>query len=362
MTPPTGSGRAAKHEQRGEELSVLSMTSASGAAGRPLRCVALLVAAAGLAAGMIGATTRDARAQGGYPVHPVRVILPFAAGGVADITARLVADKLSEKFGQRFFIENQPGAGGIAAARSVISSGPDGYTLALLTNGTAISVPLFEHLPFNPLKDFVPISTIGTFSCVFVTAAASSNHTLGDVLKAARAKPGALNLGSITVGSTQNLTAQLFRSMSGVDIVIVPFRTSPDEVVALLRGDVQMAVDFYAMLKPALDGGKARAVATSGPQRSPELPDVPTAQEAGVPGFDVTSWNALYAPAGTPKAIIETLNTALHEILQDPDLKKRALELGIDAKASTPEEVDVRMRGDIEKWGKLIAQAGVPKQ
>ena len=340
---------------------VSSMTSALGRVGRALR-LALLVAAVGLVAGAMGAATGGARAQAQYPVHPVRVILPFAAGGVADITARLVADKLSEKFGQRFFIENQPGAGGITAARSVISGGPDGYTLALLTNGTAISVPLFEHLPFNPLKDFTPISTIGTFSCVFVTSGASSYRTLGDVLKAARAKPGALNLGSIIVGSTQNLTAQLFRSMSGADMVIVPFRTSPDEVVALLRGDVQMAVDFYAALKPALDSGKARPVATSGPQRSPELPDVPTAREAGVPGFDVTSWNALYAPAGTPEAIIETLNAALHEILQDPELKKRALELGIDAKASTAAEVDARMRGDIEKWAKVIAETGVPKQ
>jgi tripartite-type tricarboxylate transporter receptor subunit TctC len=321
--------------------------------------------AVGLAALALAVTTAGsdaARAQAKFPVHPVRIILPFAPGGVADITARLVADKLSDKFGQRFFIENQPGAGGIAAARSVLGAGPDGYTLALLTNGTAISMSLFEHLPFDPLKDFVPISAIGYFDCVFITDAASPYKTLGDVLKAARDKPGTLNLGSINVGSTQNLTAQLFKSMSGTDIVIVPFRTSPDEVVALLRGDIQIGVDFYAALVPSLTGGKARAVATSGLERSPELPNVPTAIEGGVANFEVTSWNALYAPAGTPKDIIETLNAAITEILADPELKKRALELGIDAKASTPAAMDARMRADVAKWAKVIAQAGIPKQ
>jgi len=324
------------------------------------RAVRLAALALALAVTAVGSDA--ARAQAKFPVHPVRIILPFAPGGVADITARLVADKLSDKFGQRFFIENQAGAGGIAAARTVLGAGPDGYTLALLTNGTAISMSLFEHLPFDPLKDFVPISAIGYFDCVFITDAASPYKTLGDVLKAARDKPGTLNLGSINVGSTQNLTAQLFKSMSGADIVIVPFRTSPDEVVALLRGDIQLGVDFYAALVPSLTGGKARAVATSGLERSPETPNVPTANEGGVANFEVTSWNALYAPAGTPKEIIETLNAAITEILADPELKKRALELGIDAKASTPAAMDARMRADVAKWAKVIAQAGIPKQ
>jgi tripartite-type tricarboxylate transporter receptor subunit TctC len=306
--------------------------------------------------------TADARAQSKYPDHPVRVVVAFAAGGVADITARLVADKLSEKLGQRFYIDNQPGAGGISAAHSALGGGADGYTLAFFTNGTAISVALFNHLPFDPLKDFVPISAIGYFDCDFVTAADSPYHTLGDFLKEARAKPGTLNLGSIVVGSTQNLTAQLFKSMSGTDIVIVPFRTTPDEVVALLRGDIQMGVDFYAALKSGLDGGKMQALASSAPQRSPELPNVPSVQEGGVPNFDVTSWNALYAPAGTPDDVIATLNKALQEILADPELKKRALDLGIDAKASTPAEIGARMRSDVEKWSQVIAQAAIPKQ
>jgi tripartite-type tricarboxylate transporter receptor subunit TctC len=317
--------------------------------------VALPLMAAGLAASA-------ARGEAKYPDHPVRVILPFGPGGVADVTARLVAQALSEKLGQNFFIENMPGAGGITAARAALAGGTDGYTLTLLTNGTAISVPLFTHLPFDPLKEFLPISTIGYFTCDFVVNASSPYQTLGDFLKAAKDKPGTLNVGTINVGSTQNLTAELFKAMAGIDVVIVPFRSSPDVVVALLRDDIQMDIDFYAALKPTLDGGKARAIATSAPQRSPELPNIPTVQEGGVANFEVTAWNGLYAAARTPDAIIATLNEALHEVLADPNLKKHALDLGIDAKASTAAELDARMRGDIEKWGKVIAQAGIAKQ
>jgi tripartite-type tricarboxylate transporter receptor subunit TctC len=319
-------------------------------------------AAFSLAFAVAGLAAPAVRAQAKYPDRPVRVILPFGAGGVADVTARLVAEALGTKLGQNFVIENMPGAGGITAARAALSGGTDGNTLALLTNGTAISVPLFNHLPFDPLKEFVPISTIGYFSCYFMVNADSPFQTLGDFLKAAKAKPGTLNVGTINVGGTQNLTAELFKSMAGVDVVIVPFRGSPDVVVALLRNDIQLDIDFYAALKPTLEGGKARVIATSAPQRSPELPDVPTVREGGVANFDVTAWNGLYAPAGTPDAIIKTLNQALHEVLADPGLKKRALDLGIDAKASTPAELDARMRADIEKWGKVIAAAGIPKQ
>jgi tripartite-type tricarboxylate transporter receptor subunit TctC len=319
-------------------------------------------AALGLSLLATSAVIRGARAQAKYPDRPVRVILPFGAGGVADVTARLVAEALGRKLGQNFVIENNPGAGGIAAARAALAGGKDGYTLTLLTNGTAISVPLFNHLPFDPLKDFVPISTIGYFSCVFAVGAESPFHTLADFLKADHDKPGTINVGTINVGSTQNLTAELFKSMAQANFVIVPFRSSPDVVVGLLRNDIQMDMDFYAALKPTLDNGKARAIATSGRQRSPELPNVPTVQEAGVANFDVTAWNGLYAPAGTPQTVINTLNAALHDVLADPALKRRALDLGIDARASTPAELDARMRSDIAKWGAVIASARIPKQ
>ncbi|HXW40523.1 MAG TPA: tripartite tricarboxylate transporter substrate-binding protein, partial [Xanthobacteraceae bacterium] len=326
-------------------LRIGSASARKFAVRRLAACVFALATLAAIAGGAL--------AQSNYPDRPVRVILPFGPGGVADVTARLVFGKLSDKLGRNFVIENMPGAGGIAAARAVLDSPADGYTLAFLTNGTAISVPLFEHLPFDPLTQFTPVTALGDFEMVFATGANSNFHTLGEFLTAARAKPGTLNLASIVVGSTQNLTAELFKSMSGADIVIVPFRTSPDELVAVLRGDVQLEVEFYAALAPSLQSGQVRALATSGPQRSPELPDIPTVREAGVPDFEVTSWNALYAPAGTPGPVIDRLNHALGEVLADPDLKARALALGIDAKGSTPAEIDARMRSDIEKWGNV---------
>jgi tripartite-type tricarboxylate transporter receptor subunit TctC len=315
-----------------------------------------------LAAACAFAGASASHAQSNYPTRPVRIILPFGAGGVADVTSRLVAEKLTERLGQRFVIENQPGAGGITAARSALAAPADGYTLALLTNGTAISVPLFKSLPFDPLKDFVPISSIGTFECVFVVNAGAEFRTLADFIKAARDKPGALNVATITVGGTQNLAAELFKSMADVNFVIVPFRTSPDAIVALLRNDVQMVVEFFAAVKPTLADGKIRALATTGPQRSEYLPDAPTAQQAGVAGYDVTSWNAIYAPAGTPAEAVETLNKALRDVLTDAALRKRALEFGIDLKASSPAEINARMRADIEKWGRVIERAGIPKQ
>jgi len=317
--------------------------------------LALAATATGIGAGPV-------RAQAKYPTRPVRVILPFGAGGVADVSARLVFEALGNKLGQRFVIENNPGAGGITAARAALSGGKDGYTLILLSNGTATAVPLFEHLPYDPLKDFMPISTIGNFACVFMVNASSPFQTLGDLLKADKEKPGTVNVGTINVGGTQNLTAHLFNSTAGAHLVIVPFRTSPDIVIALLRNDVQLNIDFYAALKPTLDGGKGRAIATSGARRSPELPSVPTVQEAGVANFDVVAWNGLYAPAGTPQDVIDTLNKALHEVLADPDLKKRALDLGIDTRASSPAELDARMRSDIAKWGAVIAKANIPKE
>src|SRR6185437_4449806 len=293
-------------------------------------------AALGLALSATGLAAGKVRAQAKYPNRPVRVILPFGAGGVADVTARLVAQELSKKLGQNFVIENNPGAGGITAARMALSGPKDGYTLTL--------------------------STIGYFTCVFAVAADSPFKTLAEFLKADQEKPGSVNVGTINVGSTQNLTAELFKSMANAKYVIVPFRGSPDVVVGLLRHDLQMDMDFYAAVKPSLDNVKLRALSTSGTKRSAELPNVPTVQEAGVAGFDVVAWNGLYAPTGTPKEIIDTLNAALHEVLADPALKKRALDLGIDTRASTPAELDARMRSDIAKWGAVIAKAHIPKQ
>jgi len=303
-----------------------------------------------------------ALAQVKYPARPVTIVLPFGAGGVADVTSRLAAEKLSDKLGQRFVIENRPGAGGITAARAVLSAKPDGYTLGLVTNGTAISVALFKTLPFDPVKQFEMISLMGTFELLFVTGANSPYKTLGDFVKAAKEQPGKLNVGTITVGGTQNLAAELLKIAAGIKFQIIPHRTTPDVTVALLRNDVQLVIDFPAALRGVLIDGKARALATSGPKRAAAMPNVPTVKEAGVDNFEVVSWNGFFAPSGTPKEVVASVNAAMREILSDADVKKRYAALGIEAQASSPEELKARLMSDIAKWSSVIAKAGLPKQ
>jgi tripartite-type tricarboxylate transporter receptor subunit TctC len=288
--------------------------------------------------------------------------VPFAAGGVADTTARVIADKLSDRLGQRFFVENQPGAGGIAAARTVMSSAGDGHTLIMLTNGTAVSVSLFERLPFDPLKDFAPVSSLGFFDFIFATSASSGFNTLADFIAAAKARPGALNVGTINVGSTQNLSAELFKTAANIDFTIVPYRGTPEVEVSLLQGNIALMIDSYSAIKGNVADGKFRALASSGPVRSESTPDLATVQESGVADYDVVSWNALFAPARTPPDVVKTLNGALQDILADAELRKRLIALGIEARASTPEEIAARLKSDIDKWRQVIEKAKIPKQ
>jgi len=305
---------------------------------------------------------RQSSGQTKYPNKAVRIVLPFAAGGVADITARVIAEKLGGKLGGRFYVENQPGAGGIAAARTVISSPRDGHTLALLSNGTAVSVSLFNNLPYDPLKDFDPISSLGFFDFVFATTPESEFKTLAEFIATAKAKPGALNVGTINVGSTQNLSAELFKTAAGIDFTIIPYRGTPELLVSTMQGNLALMIDSYSSIKGNLVDKKIRALASSGSVRSESTPDIPTLRESGVADYDVVSWNALFAPAGTAPEIVKTLNQALQEILGDADVTKRLLELGIEARASTPEEISARLKSDIEKWRKVIEKAGIQKQ
>ncbi|MBV9563813.1 MAG: tripartite tricarboxylate transporter substrate binding protein [Bradyrhizobium sp.] len=299
---------------------------------------------------------------GAYPDHPVRIVLPFGAGGVADVSARIVADRLGERLGQRFLIENMPGAGGITAAKSVISASPDGYTLGLVSNGTAISAALFKRLPFDAATDFEMISMLGSFDLVFAVDAASPYKTLADFITAAKAAPGKLDIGTVTVGSTQNLGAELLKSAAGIDVQIVPFRNSPDIVVGLLRNDVQMMLDFPAAVKGQVDDGKLRLLATSGVKRSPSMPSLVTAAESSVKDYEVTSWNGLFAPHGTPPAIIAQLNATLKEVLAEPDIKQRLNDLGIESRPSSPEELMALFKADVKKWDAVILKAGIEKK
>jgi tripartite-type tricarboxylate transporter receptor subunit TctC len=244
----------------------------------------------------------------------------------------------------------------------VLTASSDGYTLGLVTNGTSISVAIYNALPFDPVKDFSTISTLGYFDLIFASSSESKFKTLDDFIKAARAQPGKLNVGTINVGGTQNLGAELFKSSAGLNFQIIPYRGTPEILVALLRDDVQLMVDFYAPMKGMLVEKKIRALATSGVERLSYMADVPTVAQAGVPGYEVTSWNGIFAPHGAPPDIISTLNKAMHEILVIPEVKSRYLDLGVEAKASSPEELMARLKGDITKWAAVIEKAGIPKQ
>ena len=305
---------------------------------------------------------QPASAQKKYPERPVRIILPFGAGGVGDVMTRIVADKLSQTLGQRFVVENNPGAGGIIAARRVLQSPADGYTLAYLANATALSVALFEKLPFDPIKDFEPVSSMGYFDLIFVTAANSPYKTLDDFIKAAKERPSQLNVGTIVAGSMQNLGVELLKSTLDLNFVIVPFRNSGEVLIALERNDVQMAAEFYAALRGGIEANKFIPIGTSGVRRTQYLPSAPTMKEAGAGDFEVTGWSGIFAPAGTPSEVIKTLNASMKNILSDPEVKKKALELGIEAGGSTPEDLHNRFRTDIGKWSKVIEKAGIKKQ
>jgi tripartite-type tricarboxylate transporter receptor subunit TctC len=300
------------------------------------------------------------RAQA-YPSRPVRMILPFGAGGVADATSRLAAEKLGGRLGQRFVVENMPGPGGIAAARAMITAAPDGYTLGLITNGSAISQAIYKQFPFDLAKDLAPVSALGNFELVFATGADSPYKTMAELIKAAREQPGKLNMGTIAVGSTQHLGAELLRSLAKVNIQLVPYKTTPDVIVGTIRNDIQLMTDFYAAMNAVLTEKKLRPLATSGTKRSAFLPDVPTVAEAGVPGYEVLSWNGLGAPAATPQPILDTLNKAVRDVLAMPDIIKRYAELGITAQASSGEELRKRLASEIKKWSEVIDNAKIQR-
>ena len=301
-------------------------------------------------------------AQAKWPDKPVKFVLPFGAGGVADVTARILADRLEKKLGQRFIVENMPGPGGINAARSVIAAPADGYTIGLVTNGTAISVAAFNHLPFDPVTQFEMVSGLGQFNLLFAVAANSKYKTLTDFLADAKANPGKLNLGTIVVGSTQDLGAELFKSMSGANFTIVPFKNSPEVVVAILRNDIQLLVDFPPAIKGQITAGKLRVIASTGAKRESEMPNVPTVDESAIKGYEVKSWNGVFAPKGTPKEIIDTLNKTMRDILAQPDVKEQFAKVGVEAHASSPDELMARLKTDITKWNAVIEKAHIPKK
>jgi tripartite-type tricarboxylate transporter receptor subunit TctC len=303
-----------------------------------------------------------ARSESTFPAKPIQIFIPYGAGGVADLTMRLLARKLTERTKQQVVIENRPGAGGLLAAKEVLKAPPDGYTLGVIGNGQAIGMTLFKTRPYNVLTDFTFVSMTARFEMLLAVKADSPLKTLGDVVAAARKDPGKLNFGAINPGSTQNLSAHLLKQVSGVDVAIVPYKTTPDLVTAVLRGDVDVGFDFYAGLQALISDNQVRIIATSGEERNPLMRDVPTAKESGFPEYIVISWNGLAAAAGMPVETLAILNQHINAALSDPALQATASTLGMDARGSTPQEMRDRMAADVQKWAAVIEKAGIPKQ
>jgi tripartite-type tricarboxylate transporter receptor subunit TctC len=298
----------------------------------------------------------------GYPNKPIKIIVPFGAGGIADFTARTVAQKMSESLGQQVIIDNRPSAGGIIASDAVAKAEPDGYTLLLMSNGSAVSVGLFKSLPFDTVKDFAPISILGFFDIALITDNDSRFKTLGELIAYAKANPGKLNIGTINVGSTQNLAAALFKSSAGIDGLIVPFRGTPLLITALRGGEIDVAVEILGPVMSQISSKSVRVLAVMGDRRFETMPDVPTVQESGIPNFNVASWNALAVPAKTPKDIIARLNKEVNAAVNAPAVKKRLAAMGVDARSGTPEQLQHLLAGEIKRWSEVIRRAKIEKQ
>jgi tripartite-type tricarboxylate transporter receptor subunit TctC len=309
----------------------------------------------------LAATAAIATAQN-YPTRPIRLLVPFGPGGVGDITARVVAQKMSVTLGQQVIIDNRPSAGGVVATELVAKAEPNGYTLLLLNNSHAISQSLFRKLPYDTAQDFVPISTLGTFSVVVLVAPDSTIRSVKELIAQAKSSPGKLTVATIQIGSTQHLAAELFKAMAGIDVVNVPFTNTGAVLTALRGNNVQVAFEITAPVIGQIRGGGLRALAVSPTTRFPGLPDVPTVAEAGVPGYQVTSWNGIAAPAKTPKAIVNVLSKAIIEGVNAADVRQRFQELGAEARSATPEAFRDFYAAEIAKWSKVIKGAGIPLQ
>ena len=310
-----------------------------------------------LLAGLSG----QALAQG-YPARTIKIIVGFGPGGVADSTARIVALKMSENMGQGVIIENLPSAGGIIAASTVAKAPADGYTLYIVSNQNAVSPALWKTLPYDPVADFAMISSIGFFDLAMVTDGASPLKNVKDVLKAAKTDAAHFNIGTIGIGSTQHLSAELFKSLANLDVPTVPFKGSGDVIAALKSGTVQLGFETLPAVMAQIKAGSLRALAVTSEKRIPALPQVPTLAESGVTGYQSSSWNGLAAPAKTPHEIIVRLNKEVAKALASPDTKKRLQDIGIEAKGSSPEAFKKLLESEIVKWRAVVERAKIEKQ
>lgn len=338
-------------EDKLDTFAILRKTTRKGLFG---------ITAAAVAMTAVTLAPAIAQAQDNYPDRPVTIILPFGTGGVSDIAARLLSEKLEASFGQRFLVENVPGANGVIATQQAIQSGNDGYTLLNMGNSATIRATLSPNLSPSQIDDFQPVSPVAEFGLVVVTSPNSEFETISDLVAAARDNPNSLNIGSVASGSTQNLTALLFNSIADIDTTIVPYNSSPELMGAVSRGEVDAAFEIVAGALSAIQNDQVKLIATTRAQRSAVFPDVQTIEEAGFEPFDVSSWNSYVAPNGVPAEVVAELNAEIQRIIHLPEVQEELLAFGLEPFAGGPEAVDERIEADVAKWRGVIEEAGIP--
>src|SRR6266852_1750511 len=297
-----------------------------------------------------------------YPAQPVKMLVPYAAGGVGDITARVLAQRLSRALGQQVIIDNRPSAGQIVATEAAMKAEPDGYTLLWLNQGHAVSVSLFKSLPYDPVRDFAPISTVGFFGLALLVNSDSPYRSLKEFIAAAKASPGRLNVGTTSIGGTQFIAAELFKSMASLEFQTVPFKATPAIITAVKGNDLYAMVEILAPVIPHIRSGNLRALGVTFDHRFAGLPEVPTIADAGVPGYEASAWNGVAAPARTPRAVIERLNKEINAAVTIPEVRQRLQDLGVDARASSPEALRELLVSETAKWKAVVERAKIEKQ
>jgi len=297
-----------------------------------------------------------------YPDHSIRILQGFAPGGNADSIARAVSDEMGKGLSQTFIVDAQTGAGGTIAATSVSRAKPDGYTLLLATGGHAVAGALYTNLAYKTVQDFDMIGTITYFPFLIVVKNDGKIQNLSSLLLDAKSNPDKLSYGSAGIGSTHHLAGELLSSMSKTQLLHIPYKGDAASVVALLSGDIPMIIAPPTAVMANIKAGKLRAIATTGPQRWQGLPDVPTVTEQGITGYDVRSWAGLMAPAGTPRPIIDRLNSELQKALLVPAVRSKLEDMGGEVKGSTPDEMKVMVSNQTQKWIQVVNDAKIPKQ
>jgi tripartite-type tricarboxylate transporter receptor subunit TctC len=307
--------------------------------------------------GAMALLPREAAAQ--FPDRPIRLVVPFPAGGGADALARTIMPRVGQSLGTSIFIDNRPGAGGNVGAEIVARAAPDGYTLLYGTNGThAINQSLYGHLRFDPVRDFVPISRMTLIAALLVVNPDFPVHSVAELIREAKANPGKYNFASAGNGTTSHLAGELFRTMAGIDIVHVPYRGGAAAVTDVVGGQVPMMIDVMPNVLPMTRSGKLRALAVSTARRSAAAPEYPTIAESGLSGFEVSAWDGVLAPAGTPPAIVGRLNAAIREALADPQLRDALIARGAQPVAGTSEEFARHIAAETEKWANVVRKSG----